>query len=160
MMEPSQMQVATISRQLARISLDRNSSNNSATGLSKMQDGEATDSTVEQPGDTRSYMLEASAWEYALTAQSCAYLALELQGFAEKLSRSRITCRESTYRQLSDSTVTFRRLLEDMSKSYAEYNASEDDHYIPVLSSRVVEAIRCTLAAGEAPTLGGSTTNA
>lgn len=158
-MEPSQMQVSIISRLLARISLDRNTSSSSATDLSTMQDGKATNSTVDQPGDTRSYMLEASAWEFALTAQSCAYLALELQAFAEKLSRSQITCRESTYRQLSDSIVTFRHLLEDMSKSYAEYNASEEGHYIPVLSSRVVEAIRCTLAAEEAPTSGGSTTS-
>lgn len=158
-MEPSQMQVATISRQLARISLNRNSSNNSGIGFSMMQDEKATSSTVEQPGDTRSYMLEASAWDYALTAQSCAYLALELQAFAERLRLSRITCRESTYRQLSDSIATFRRLLEDMSKSYAEYNASEDGHSIPVLSSRVVEAIRSTLAAGEAPTSGESITS-
>lgn len=158
-MEPSQVQAAIISRQLVRISLNRNPSSNSDTDFSTMRDEMATDSTAEQPMDSRSYMLEASAWEYALTAQSCAYLALELQACAEKLSKSRITCRESTYKQLLDSIVIFRRLLEDMSKSYADFNGNEDGHYIPVLSSHVVAAIRSTLAAEGAPTSGGSTTS-
>lgn len=117
----------------------------------------ATPSELGQPMDTVEWSAEALAWLLAMQAQSCAYLALELQRFAEELSTLQITCPESTYKRLLDSTEIFTRLLDSMRQSYAENNSHEKDNSIPVLSEHLVGAIRSMLAPDRVTTSGGST---
>jgi hypothetical protein len=116
-------------------------------------------SDVSQPGDMQEWRSEELAWAVALEAQSCAYLALELQALAQILSEQLITCPESTYRQLLDSHETFRGLLECMTASTRESIANGSDHTMPALSLRMVGEIRAMLALDRATTTGGSTTS-
>jgi hypothetical protein len=95
--------------------------------------------------------------EVALLAQSSAYLALELQIFAERLSQMPILCPESTYRRLFDSLVTFRRLLDAMVLNYKQTNGNENDGLVPALSTRMVEEIRYMLDREVVSGSGGST---
>jgi hypothetical protein len=116
-------------------------------------------SDLSQPGDIQEYRSEALAWEVALTAQSSAYLALELQVLAQRLSEMLIRSPESTYNQLYDSYATLRALLDTMTESLRETNGNGSDGSIPLLSSRMVAEIRSTLAQDTASTMGGSTTS-
>lgn len=112
-----------------------------------------------QPTDTSVKPAVELGWLLAMQAQSCAYLALELQKFAEELSTLQITCPESTYRRLYVSIEMFTRLLDNMRQSYAANNSHEIDSSIPVLSARLVEAIHSMLAPEPATTTDGYTTN-
>jgi hypothetical protein len=107
--------------------------------------------------DMRELRADQLAWGLALTAQSCAYLAIELQVFAEKLSVSQITCPESTYNALFDSVEMFRALLDCMVKNYAECNDSSNEGLVPVFSIPMAGAIRSILALDPATTSGEST---
>lgn len=127
--------------------------------LSGKQEEMATSSELSQPTDIEERPVEALAWALAMQAQSCAYLALELQQFADELLMSRITCQESTYKRLLDSAEIFTRLLDIMRRSYAENNSHENDSSIPVLRERLVEAIRSTLDQDRATITVGSTIN-
>lgn len=124
---------------------------------SQMRLPEATLSDVGQPSDTLEYRPEALAWEAALLAQSSAYLALELQAFAERLSQTPIRCPESTYRRLFDSLGILRRLLNAMARNYRESNDNGSDGLVPVLSERMVGEIRSMLDQEIVSGSGGST---
>jgi hypothetical protein len=129
----------------------------SGKGQSQMQFPEASVSGPGQPTDTLEYRPEVLAWEVALLAQSSAYLALELQIFAERLSQMPILCPESTYRRLFDSLVTFRALLDAMVRNYKQTNGNENDGLVPALSTPLVEAIRSMLARETVSGSGGYT---
>jgi hypothetical protein len=129
----------------------------SAKGQSQMRLPEASVRGPGQPMDTLEYRPEVLAWEVALLAQSSAYLALELQIFAERLSQMPILCPESTYRRLFDSLVTFRRLLDAMVLNYKQTNGNENDGLVPALSTRMVEEIRYMLDREVVSGSGGST---
>jgi hypothetical protein len=118
---------------------------------------EAVSSDPLQPGDTLEYRPEALAWEAALLAQSSAYLALELQAFAERLSSMPIRCPESTYRRLFNSLVTFRHLVSARARSYKETNANGSDGLVPVISERLEREIRSMLVRELVSGSGGST---
>lgn len=114
---------------------------------------------LSQPGDMTEQNAGLLAWEVALEAQSCAYLALVLQELAQILSERPITCPESTFRQLLDSHATFRALVEHMTVSFSESIDNGSDHSMPVLSSRMVEEIRSMLDQDRANTEAGSMTS-
>jgi hypothetical protein len=134
-----------ISRQLAQLGLQTLSLSTLVSSLSETRNKLAIEREHGQPSDIEEWPAVQLAWAAAMQAQSCAYLAAELQVFAERLSGSQITCRESTYNALYDSLETFRRLLDVMVQSYRESNANMQEGLLPVLSTPLVEAIRSTL---------------
>lgn len=127
--------------------------------VSGTRDEMETPSEHGQQTDTSVKPAEELGWLLAMQAQSCAYLALELQKFAEELSTLQITCPESTYRRLYVSIEMFTRLLDNMRRSYAENNSHEIESSIPVLSARMVEAIHSMLVQDQVTTSEGCTTN-
>jgi hypothetical protein len=135
----------TTSVQQARLGVQNVAYVGSGKISSQMQLPEATLNVPSGPGDTLEYRPEVLAWEAALLAQSSAYLALELQVFAERLSDMPIRCPESTYRRLYSSLATFRRLVDAMAKNYSVTNANVNDGLVPVISEPLVEAIRSML---------------
>lgn len=102
--------------------------------------------------DTRDGRAEELPWELAMTAQSCAYLAEELQIAAGTSYGRTLTCHDSTYRRLLDSVEIFRALLDDMRQKFKETNVKADLSVIHVLNARLAEEIRCTLVQGSATT--------
>jgi hypothetical protein len=114
---------------------------------------------LSQPGDMTEQNAGLLAWEIALEAQSCAYLALVLQELAQILSEQPITCPELIFSQLLGSHATFRALVEHMTVSYSESIDNGSDHSLPTLSSRMVGEIRAMLDQDLATTKGGSTTS-
>lgn len=158
-MDTSSEQALITSLHQHRLGLTSLLSSPSAKRVSEMREEMETPCELSQPTDTAARPAVVLAWALAMQAQSCAYLALELQEFAEQLLTSQIMCQESTYRRLSDSIEIFTRLLESMRRSYAENNSHETDNSMPVLSEHLVEVIRFTLAQGQATTTDGSTIN-
>lgn len=140
-----------------RLGLTSLTSSPSVKRVSERRSEMAMSSDCGQPTDTVVRPAEELGWLLAMQAQSCAYLALELQRFAEELSTLRITCPESTYRRLYVSIEMFSRLLDNMRQSYAENNSHEIESSIPVLSARLVEAIHSTLAQESVTITDGST---
>jgi hypothetical protein len=131
--------------------------NDSVRTLSGRQLTLGTSAGNEQPSDMIGWSAEELGWVIALEAQSCAYLALELQALAQRLSETQITCPESTYRRLYDSHAMFRRLVEFMQQSFRDSNANGNDGSLPVLSARMVQEIRSMLAQETATTSEGYT---
>jgi hypothetical protein len=131
----------------------------SGKGLLQLQLPVASVNGPLQPMDTVEWPPEELPWAVALLAQSSAYLALELQAFAERLSDTPIRCPESTYRRLYDSIETLRRLVDAIAKSYKLSNDNGSDGFIPVLSERLVGEIRSMLAVELVNGSGGSTIN-
>jgi hypothetical protein len=125
-MASSQTQGLTTAQQLARLRWDNVDSKRLVKALSERRDEMAT---VSEPGvdsATRGLRAKGLAWELALAAQSCAYLAIELQLLAEKLAGSRIACRESTFKSLLDSAETFRAWL-DIMQQRCKLTSEQDD---------------------------------
>jgi ABC-type cobalamin transport system ATPase subunit len=151
-MESSQMRALTISQQLARLRLHRFSSAGSAMRSLEGQVAMATKSSLGEPTDIGAIGAATLAWEMAMLAQSCAYLAEEAQIWAQKSVDRTLTSRESTYRQLLDSVGTMRRLLDTMHRMLHANNVKEDANGISVLSDLLVEEIRFMLARGSAIT--------
>lgn len=143
----------------ARLGCMNVASTTSVRRFSSRQLEMANVSDVGQPGDMREWRAEELAWAVALEAQSCAYLALELQALAQRFSEMRITCPESTYKRLLDSHETFRDLLDIMVRSFRETNENGSEGLLPALSERMVAEIRSMLAQEVATTLGGYTTS-
>lgn len=149
----------TTSLQLARLSLGRILSSGSGLCLKRSRDGMATSDGRGDSTATSELRAEELAWEFATMAQSCAYLATELQVLAERLLVSRATCPGWTFSALFDSTGIARHLIENMRRSFAATNAEEDLQELPVLSTELVAAIRSSLARGQAITTVGYTTS-
>lgn len=158
-MEPSSERALITSLHQHRLGLTSSPYSPSERRASEMREEMATFSEVGQPTDTGAWPAVALAWRLAMQAQSCAYLALELQQFAEELSTLQIMCPESIYKRLLDSTEIFTRLLDNMRQSYAENNSHEIDNSIPVLSVPLVEAIHSTLDRVPVTTMVESTIN-
>jgi hypothetical protein len=158
-MEPSAMQALITSLQVHRLGLTSLLSPKSVKRPSGTREEMAMSSGRGGRTDTSGGSAEELGWLLAMQAQSCAYLALELQKFAEELSTSRITCPESTYKRLYFSIEIFTRLLDSMRQSYAESNSHEIENSIPVLSERLVAEIHSMWARGQVTTTGESTTS-
>lgn len=158
-MEPSAEQALITSLHQHRLGLTSLISSPSVRRVSGTRGGMAMPSEHGEHMDIAAGAAAELGWLLAMQAQSCAYLALELQKFAEELSASRITCPELTYRRLYVSIETFTRLLENMRQSYVASNQHEIDNSIPVLSEHLVGAIRSMLAQDQATITGGSMTN-
>jgi hypothetical protein len=105
-----------------------------------------------EPTDTEGIGAAALAWEMALLAQSCAYLAEEAQIWAEKYVDRTLTSPDWTYRRLLDSLGTTRRLLDTMHRRLREVNEKEENTAICALSDHLAEGIRYMLAQGSAIT--------
>jgi hypothetical protein len=121
--------------------------------------GRATMSSHGQPMDTEAIGAAALAWEMAIQAQSCAYLAEEAQLWAEKSVDRTLALQESTYRQLLDSIGTFRRLLDTMHRTLHAINEREGATSISVLNEHLAEEIRYMLGRGLATTTVECMTN-
>jgi hypothetical protein len=91
--------------------------------------------------------VEALAWEIAETAQSCAYLAIELQVLASRSHDQAPTLAGWTYRPLLDSVKIFRALLRNMHEKLVLINAEEDCSAVCVISEDLAEAILSMWAA-------------
>lgn len=158
-MERSSEQTWITSLLQARLGCMNVASTISARKFSSRQLEMAGLNDVGQPGDMTEWRAEALAWAVALEAQSCAYLALELQALAQRFSETPITCPEWTYRRLLDSHETFKALLDIMVQSFRDTNANGSDGSLPALSERMVQEIRYMLAQDPATTSGGCTTS-
>lgn len=66
----------------------------------------ATKSSPGEPTDTGDTGAATLAWEMAMLAQSCAYLAEDAQVWAQNSADRTLGLQESTYRQLLDSIGT------------------------------------------------------
>lgn len=144
-MESLRQQQLTISQQLARLSLARILCSDLVRSLETLRDEMETESRTGDGTDTSAQRAVALAWGLATMAQSCASLATELQVSAERLSVLRVTCQESTFNALYDSTEIARRLIDSMRQSFAVTNEMVDLRELPVLSMDLVQAIRWSL---------------
>jgi hypothetical protein len=119
--------------------------------------GEVTDAGIDYCTATRSKHgpgrgtedgpVAALAWEIAETAQSCAYLAIELQILACGSYDQEPTLPESTYRRLSYSVEIFRALLRNMHMRLSQINSEEGNNAVCVISEDLAEAILSMWAA-------------
>jgi hypothetical protein len=114
---------------------------------------EATMSNLGQPTDTEGIGAAALAWEMAMLAQSCAYLAEEAQIWAQNSADRTLVSPDLTSRQLLDSIGTFRRLLDTMHRRLRWLNEKEANNAICVLNDHLAEEIRYMLGRGLATTL-------
>lgn len=144
-MESSRQQQLTTSQQLARLSLGRILSSDLVESLQTLRGEMATGANPGVNTATWDKRAVELAWVLAMMAQSCAYLATELQVSAGRLSTSQITCPESTYNALFYSTGTALRLIDSMKQSFAVTNERAEARELPVLSTDLVEAIRWSL---------------
>lgn len=119
----------------------------------------ATKSDHGQPMDIEAIGAATLAWEMALLAQSCAYLAEEAQIWAQNSVDRTLTSPESTYRQLLDSIGTFRRLLDTMHRTLRAANKEPESGVIYGLSAPLAEEIRYMLGRGLAITMAECTTS-
>lgn len=144
-MESLRQQQLTISQQLARLSLGRILSSDLVRSLSTLREEMVTDISRGESTATPELRAVALAWVLATMAQSCASLATELQVSAERLSVLRVTCPDSIYNALYDSTETGRLLIDSMRQSFAVINEVGDSRELPVLSTDLVQAIHWSL---------------
>jgi len=151
-MEPLHRQDLITAQQLAALRLHRFYYAASGTTPSTPRDGKATMSDPGAVTDTRDGRVVALAWALAETAQSCAYLAEELQIAAGNSSVQTLTCHEWTYRRLLDSIEIFRALLDTMRAKYRDTNEKGLPSALPVLNARMAEETRSMLAHGSAIT--------
>lgn len=124
-----------------------------------MQDWQATKLPHGPETDTSEKRVAQLSWLVSRAAQSSASLARELEMFAGTLSIAQITCPESTYRRLYDSTETLAHLLDAMSRNFAEVNENECGSTMPMLSGDLNAAIRSILVRGSVTTMAASTIN-
>jgi hypothetical protein len=142
----------TIARQLAVLRLHRFSSEASGMRNLERQVEMATKSGPGQPTDTVAIGAATLAWEMALVAQSCAYLAEEAQIWGQNSVDRTLISPGSTYRQLLDSVGTTRRLLDTMHRTLHAINVREESNDISVLNAHLAEEIRYMLGLGLATT--------
>lgn len=137
----SSAQALTIAQQLARLRLGRFFYE--GTGLTNSNELElkGIKSSPGAGGATGGGQAAELAWEVAMTAQYCAYLAIELQVWAQRFVDQRPTSPDSTYRRLSSSAGIFRALLANMHKKFSALNKKEENNEICVISEDLAEAI-------------------
>jgi hypothetical protein len=100
-MESSQARALTTSRQLAVLRLHRFSSGGSAMTRLAGQVTRAIESHPGRPMGTEGIGAATLAWEMAMLAQSCAYLAEEAQLWAQNSVDRTLTSPDLIYRQLN-----------------------------------------------------------
>lgn len=101
----------------------------------------ATEPSLGDGTATEDGSLVGLAWEIATMAQSCAYLAIELQVWAERFCDLESTLPGLTYSQLSASTAMLRALLTHMQEKFSEHNKEEGNVSVSVISGGLAEAI-------------------
>jgi hypothetical protein len=106
-----------------------------------------------QPMDTEATGAAALAWEMAVLAQSCAYLAEEAQIWAQKSVDRKLASQESTYRRLLNSIGIMRRLLDTMHRMLHAINREEGGTFISALSEPLAAEIHYMLGRGLAITM-------
>jgi hypothetical protein len=142
----------TTAQQLARLGLSRFFSRGSGLNASTEPAATATKSRHGPGRATEDGPVAELAWEIAETAQSCAYLAIELQVLASRSYGRVPTCPDLTYKQLSDLTRIFRALLTNMHEKLVLLNSEEASSAVCVINEDLAEAIVYTLAADKAIT--------
>jgi hypothetical protein len=152
-MDRSSARALTTAQQLARLKLSRFFSEGSGLTASTRPDETATSSSRGGGAATGDGPVVALAWEIAQTAQFCAYLAIELQVWAEKYAGRESISADSTYRRLSDSLGIFRGLLNNMQVKFSKLNKEEGNTYVCAISEPLVEAILSMWAADNLTTL-------
>ena len=151
-MESLRNQGLIISQHLAKLRLDRLNSVGSADPSSTKQEQMAISIGAGVGSITRERLQEELAWELAELAQSCVYLAEELQVFAEKFLASPILCPVSTFRLQLDSAMTLHDLLRGIRRSYEDSISKENVIRAPRISMALVVEIRLRLDQGRAIT--------
>jgi hypothetical protein len=119
----------------------------------------AIESHPGQPMDTEGIGAATLAWEMAMLAQSCAYLAEEAQIWAQNCVDRTLTSPDLIYRQLLDSVGTTRRLLDIMHRRLGEINREAPNNVICVLNVHLAEEIRYMLGLGLATIMVECMTN-
>lgn len=145
--DKSSQQGLTTAQQLARLGLTKFFSRGSGLTPSMEHGGMGTMSNHGPGKGTKAGPVGELAWEIAQTAQSCAYLAIELQVLASRSYAQGPTLPESTYSQLSSSVGIFRGLLTNMHKKLSVLNKKEDNNAVCVISGDLAEAILSMWAA-------------
>jgi hypothetical protein len=137
----------TTAQQLARLKLSRFFSEGTGLMPSTRPEGMEIRSDLGSGEATTDGPVVGLAWEVAQTAQSCAYLAVELQVWAEKYADRAPISADSTYRRLSDLIGIFRGLLHSMLGKFSTLNKEEGNRYVCVISERLAEEILSMWAA-------------
>jgi|SRR5882724_1377933 len=158
-MESSQVQALIMSQQLANLRLDGWRSESSADHSSTRRGRMATSTGAGSGSATSEQLREELAWEIAMTAQSCVYLAEQLQIFAEKSWGLPSQFPDSTYRLQLDSARTLHSLLLRMLWNYEDSIRDGYVNRLPRLSTVLVREIRSILAVGQAITSDECTIN-
>jgi hypothetical protein len=152
-MESLQAQGLIISQQLAKLRSGELGSVKLGDHSSTKREQMAT-STEGGNGSITSERLQAElAWEIAETAQSCVYLAEQLQLFAERYLQSQTTCPESICKLQLDSAMTLHDLLRTMRRSFEDGIVKESVTRVPRISMDLVVEIRLRLAQGRVTTM-------
>jgi hypothetical protein len=137
----SSQQALTTAQQLARLGLTQFFSKGSGLTPSTEPAETETKSKHGPGGATEDGPVGALAWEIAATAQSCAYLAIELQVLASRSYGQAPTLPGWTYKPLSDSVVIFRTLLNSMHKRLVHLNSSGESNAVCVINEDLAEVI-------------------
>jgi hypothetical protein len=139
--EHSSQRGLTTAQQLARLGLTRFFSRGSGLTPSTQPAETGTRSRHGHGRATEDGPVAELAWVIAETAQSCAYLAIELQVLAGRSYDQAPTCPDSTYKRLSDSARIFRGLLTNMHERLVLINSEEESSAICVINEDLAEAI-------------------
>jgi hypothetical protein len=152
-MESLQAQGLIISRQLAKLRSGELGSAKSDDHSSMRQEPMAISIELGSGSTTSERLRVELAWEIAETAQSCVYLAEQLQLFAERYLQSQTTFPESICRLQLDSAMTLHALLRTMRRSFAEGIVKESVTRVPRISTGLVGEIRLRLAQDRVTTM-------
>jgi hypothetical protein len=139
--EKSSQRGLTTAQQLARLGLTRFFSRGSGLTPSTQPAETGTRSSHGHGRGTEAGPVAELAWVIAETAQSCAYLAIELQILAGRSYDQAPTCPDSTYKRLSDSARIFRGLLTNMHEKLVLVNSEAESSAICVINEDLAEAI-------------------
>lgn len=139
-MKSSQLGLIT-AQQLARLGLTRFFSGGSGLNPLQQPAERATASSRGHGKATEGGPVEGLAWEIAETAQSCAYLAIELQVLASRSYGQVPTLPVWTYKPLLDSVTIFRGLLVSMHKRLVELNSAEESTAVCVITEDLAKEI-------------------
>lgn len=148
MMDNSSQQALITALQLARLKLTGFFSEGSGLTPSMPPDERGTQSNPGNGAATKDGPAVELAWEIAQTAQFCAYLAIELQVWAQRCSDQEPTLADSTYNRLCGSVGIFRTLVSSMYTRFSKINKEADVNSVCCISEGLAEAILSTWAQG------------
>jgi hypothetical protein len=159
-MEKSSVRASTGSPQRARLEILRGLLGASDSTSWMLLDETATLSVRGAGRGTEVGPAEELAWELAMTAQSCALLAIELQARAEHFASLEQASLDWTYRRPSVSTGIFRGLLTNMLRKFRHTNEQGASTETCVISEGLEQAILSMWAADNLTITDGCTTRA